>query len=256
MQRVVHRLVDGVLHRGHHRDRSSVLIADQVIEHCQLRALTHFLRTADTGLRTVALDDEVLPVRVLELPPDVGEVNLGDVLLQEVGVVMPELKVFPHVLDPVLDRVGDVQRQVDFPEARDLTVHSDVEEQVLTHQGGLGDPAMAQVDDPLAAFGQRIEHPVVDERSLVFLTLLTVHQLDEGHELEREGTRDVAPHHVIVGGVEVLLDCPGSEDFGYGVAHAVRPPHLPKASKLTGWDWGRPGLNWNCGTFIAGATAP
>ena len=48
-----------------------------------------------------ALDDERLVVSVLELPPDIGEADFNDVLLQKVGVLIAKLQVLSHVFDAV-----------------------------------------------------------------------------------------------------------------------------------------------------------
>ena len=213
MQGVVHGLVNRVLHRGNHRGRPGILIGDQVIEHRQLGTLAHFLGTPDTSLGTVALDDEHLAIGVLELPANVREPDLRDVLLQEVGVVPAELQVLAHVLDTVLDRVRHIQRQVNPPKTRDLPIRGDVQEQVFPHHRGLGNASVTEVDHTLATLGKGVEHAVVNQRSLVLLTLLAIDQLDERHELQSKVAGDVAWVNVVTGVVEVVLNLPRCECF-------------------------------------------
>ena len=228
MQGVVHRLINGVFHGTDHGSRTGILIADQVIEHGQLRTFAHFLGTAYPCLCTVTLNNEHLPISVLELPADIRKPNFRNILFQEVRVIPTELQILPHVLDPILNGVRHIQSQVNLAEARDLTVGSDIQEQVFPHHRRLGNPPVTQVDDPVTSFGQGVQHVVMHQGCLVFFPFSTIHQLDKGDELQGEVTRHIPRINGVVRTIEVVLNLP---------RHSVRmnqtrPFQRPKAAKL------------------------
>ena len=122
MEGVGHGLVDRILHRRDNRGGAGILVTDQVIQHGELWPLAHFLGSTHPRLSAVPLDDKGLAVSVLKLPPYICEPYLGDILLQEFGILPTELQVLAHVLDAVLYRVRHIQGQIHNTKTRKLPI--------------------------------------------------------------------------------------------------------------------------------------
>ena len=132
-------------------------------------------------------------------------------MLQKFTVLPPALEPETHFLDTVLDRVRNVQGVIYSSKMRQITVHSQIQEQILSQQCRLGRTTKTHVTDVHILADSRIQHLVVHDRCQVFFTLLAVHQLDECDKLQSKVTGHIAFLMIVVNITQVIFYSLGYE---------------------------------------------